>query len=322
MVVNSKCSAPVVSIVMSVKNGMPFLPETVESILAQTECNWELVAVDNVSDDGSVAYLESVAAQDPRIRVLKNDEDLGMSGGLNRGLAESTAEWVVRMDADDIMLPNRIERQLAFIAENPDVRVSCCRGMYVNEHGEVALQTTASDLLTREKFHWYVETNEAIGLLHPGVIMHRQTVLDAGGYRKPFWPAEDIDLWNRLAEQGHVILVQDEVLLQYRLHSRSSITSGFKRGRQQYEWVRECMVARRQGQPEPTFDEFMARRQAEPILKKIDRWRKLNAKCYYREAGQARLAKNWPLFLLKLGCSAVLQPNYFGNRMQQQVFRR
>ncbi len=314
----SYLSRPLVSIVMSVKNGMPFLPETVESIFAQTESSWELIAVDNVSEDGSTEYLEEMAEKDSRIKLFKNEQDLGMSGGLNKGLEEASADWVARMDADDVMMPNRLERQMAFVSENKDVKVSACRGRYINEAGN-EFGKTAGNLFSRKKFQWYLDNNEAIGLLHPGVMMHRETVLNSGGYRKAFWPAEDIDLWNRLAEAGHLILIQDEVLLKYRLHTQSNISSGFKKGRLKYEWVRACMEARRAGEVEPSWDDFMDKLNQAPLWERFNHWRKLNAKGFYREAGQAKLAGRFIPFMGKVMLASLLQPDYVFNRLREQV---
>ncbi len=321
----SSTACPAVSIVMSVKNGMPFLSETVESILEQTEKSWELIAVDNVSEDGSAEYLEKMARQDPRIKLFKNQQDLGMSGGLNRGLEEASAEWIARMDADDVMMSERLERQLDFMDKNPDVKVSCCRGVYINEAGK-EFGKTATDLFTREKFQWYMDNNEAIGLLHPGVIMHRETVLDLGGYRKAFWPAEDIDLWNRLSEAGHLILAQDEVLLKYRLHTQSNISAGFKKGRLKYEWARACMRARRKGgenakggEKEPSWDDFIETLNQAPLWERLNHWRKLNAKAFYREAGQAKLGGHVLSFGIKVMLACFLQPNYVFNRLRSQA---
>ncbi len=314
----SSVTRPQLSIVMSVKNGMPFLTETIESILIQTKKDWELIAINDGSDDDTGPYLQAMAQQDSRIKVLQNETSQGMGAGLNQGIEAATSDWIVRMDGDDIMMPQRLERQWAFIQTNPDVKVSCCRGRYINENGK-EFGKTAGNLFTREKFQWYVDQNEAIGLLHPGVIMHRETVRQIGGYRKAFWPAEDIDLWNRLAEKGHLILIQDDVLIKYRLHSSSAITSGFKKGRLKYEWVRACMNARRLGQKEPSWDVFIDQLNRAPWWRRLNHWRKTNAKAFYREAGQNKLAGRLLPFMLKASLACFLQPGYVFNRVREQV---
>lgn len=308
---------PLISIVMSVKNGMPFLVETVDSILKQTFQEWELIAVDNASADGSADYLKEIAAKDVRIRTFFNATDQGMSGGLNRGIQEAKADWIARMDADDVMFPERLEKQWLFLTQNPDVKITSCRAVYIDEHGRAQGKTVAA-ITSREIFDKTVKANEAIGLLHPGVMMEKQAVLEMGGYRGQFWPAEDIDLWNRLAEKGYLILIQDEVLMAYRIHTQSNITKRFHESRLKYQWARECMWARRRGELEPDWETFMRNWNAVSAWEKLNRWRKHLAKFHYRQAGQMRMARHWLKAIIHLFEACILQPEYTLPRLWEQ----
>src|SRR5450432_942890 len=187
---------PKISVLMSVRNGLPYLKTTVPSILGQTYLDFEFVVVDNCSTDGSREYLQEIARGAGRVKLILNERDLGHSGGLNRGLEACRGEWVARIDADDVALPNRLERQLSFVQANPGVAVTCCLAYYINENGERKGKTFL-DLTTVEKFREYMAQNEAIGLTHPCVFMHREVVLAAGGFREQFGGANDSDLWNR-----------------------------------------------------------------------------------------------------------------------------
>lgn len=115
-----------VSVVMPVYNGRAFLREAIGSVLAQTHRDLELVAVDDGPTDDSPAILEELAAADPRLRVIRQPNG-GGARARNRALEEARAEWIGNLDHDDIMLPHRIEGQLAFIAAQADVKVSSCR---------------------------------------------------------------------------------------------------------------------------------------------------------------------------------------------------
>ena len=137
---------PLVSVLMSVRNGLPYLEQAVRSILAQTFTGWEFVILDNASSDDSAGMIEKFAAQEPRIRFFRNAEDLGQSGALNRGLAHCRGKWIARIDADDVALPNRFERQLAFLRDNPDVKVTSCLAYYINEEGKRAGKTDGSSV--------------------------------------------------------------------------------------------------------------------------------------------------------------------------------
>jgi len=306
---------------MSVRNGMPFVQKTVPSILGQTFLDFEFVIVDNASTDGTREYLQSVAAAAPRIRLLLNGQDLGHSGGLNRGLEACQAPWVARIDADDIALPNRLERQLAFVNENPDVVVTCCFAYYINQHGDRKTRTFL-DITTRDAFRDYMARNEAIGLLHPGVMMRRDVVQSLGGYREQFGGANDIDLWNRISEQGHLILAQSEYLMEYRIHSAAISSSKFLDSRLKYEWARECMLARRAGLPEPDWETFLKKWNGASFPTRLNRRRKIIAKMYYRLAGEnligGRLFRGGLFFAI----SALLQPGYVWNRISGQILSR
>jgi glycosyltransferase involved in cell wall biosynthesis len=309
-----------VTVVIPAYNAAKHIVEAVESVLTQTHRDFSLIIVNDGSQDDTLSILNALAAQDPRIRVI-DQENQGIAGTLNRALREANTDWVLVMHADDIMLPNRIERQIHFIENNPDIKVFSCLAYYVSERGK-QFGKTQSNLFSRDVFHWYVKNNEAIGLLHPGAVLHRETVLALGGYRQEFWPAEDIDLWNRLAEKGHLILVQPEVLMKYRIHTGSASTSRFMFTRMKYEWGRQCMLARRSGGTEPLWEEFTSSWSKLPWFKKLNRNRKIYAKSYYHEAGHDCLRGDYCRAFPKLAMALFFQPAYVLPRLKAQVFTK
>jgi glycosyltransferase involved in cell wall biosynthesis len=308
-----------VTVVMPCYNAEQHVRQAVTSILEQSHKDFELLVINDGSQDGTLKILEELAAQDSRIQVL-DQTNQGIAGTLNRGLSEANTDWVMIMHADDVMYPYRLEKQIEFIQDNPELRACSCLATYISDSGKKFGKTT-SDLLTREKFKWYVSNNEAIGILHPGVALHRETALLLGGYRQPYWPAEDIDLWNRLAEKGHLILVQDQVLMYYRIHSGSISTSRFMATRLKYEWVRVCMHSRRAGRTEPKWEDFLREWDNLPWVLRLDRTRKIHAKAYYHAAGHDYLRGYHFQGALKLIASTLLQPTYTLPRIREQVFR-
>lgn len=116
-----------VSVVMPVYNTRPYLEEAIASIFAQTYRNWELVIVDDFSTDGSWEYVCGI--RDPRVRVARNERNMRNSYTLNRGIALATGEYVAKMDADDVSFPERIERQMEYLREHPEVDAVGC-GLY------------------------------------------------------------------------------------------------------------------------------------------------------------------------------------------------
>ena len=110
---------PSVSVLMPIHNGEPTLTEAVESVLAQTFGDFELIAVDDGSTDSSLAKLQSFARGDPRVRILSRP-NTGIAGALNDSIQQARGEFLVRMDADDIALPQRFEKQVAYFRAHPD----------------------------------------------------------------------------------------------------------------------------------------------------------------------------------------------------------
>lgn len=204
---------PAVSVAMSVYNGERFLASAIESVLAQTMHQFEFLILDDGSKDRSREIAEGFAGQDSRIRVIAR-ENRGLVVSLNQLLAEARAPLVARMDADDLCLPDRFARQLAFLAEHPDHGVLGSRTSDIDEHGNpFPLDTGEHPLSHAELLH-----NIAHGgplLAHPTVMYRRQVVLEAGGYHQAYRHCEDYDLWLRLAGRTLIANLPDR-LLRYR----------------------------------------------------------------------------------------------------------
>ena len=312
---------PEVSVLMSVRNGLPYVSETIRSIIGQTFADWEFVIVDNASTDGTADLIEEMTAGEERIVFIRSTQDLGHSGGLNLGLAKCRGTWVARIDADDIALPERLERQLTFVHANPDVQVSSCFGYYINEHGSISGQII-HDLTTREVFQRYIDRQLAIGIMHPGALILRELMVQIGGYRRQFDPANDTDLWGRLVDAGALVLVQPEKLMKYRIHGSSISAGAFRRNRLKYQWARDCMRIRRAGGAEPSWEEYLAARAAAPLWKKINRWRKTSARQLYRQSGQDLLSRRIAHAAAEILLAALLQPSYALPRLLMQTLGR
>lgn len=202
---------------MPVYNGERYLRPAVESILAQTFTDWELVAVDDGSRDGSLSILQEYAARDPRVRVVSRP-NTGIVGALNDGLAAARGELIARMDADDVAMPERLAKQVAFLDANPGHVMVGSQVMLIDPEG--------ADLCPKRDTEY---THEAIDqahlnhrwpLVHPTILVHKSAMDRVGGYRTKYEWLEDLDLFLRLAEVGRIESLRD-VLLRYRLHTGS-----------------------------------------------------------------------------------------------------
>lgn len=208
---------PRISVVMPVYNAARYLQAAIDSILAQTFSDFELVAVDDGSTDNSHAILDSYAARDPRVRVLSRP-NTGIVGALNDGLALARGEFLARMDADDIALPERFARQLAWFAERPDGVGVGSAFIYIDARG-ARLKWNP-----RQTDHTAIEQALLAGdggaIIHPAAMFRRAAVDRVGRYRPLAQWIEDLDLYLRLARVG-TLGNRPETLLLYRYHEQS-----------------------------------------------------------------------------------------------------
>lgn len=195
-------TAPLVSILLPVRNEERFLPAALESLFRQTLQSWELVAVDDGSSDATPEILDRAADRDQRIRVLRPGER-GLVAALNAGLAACRAPLTARMDADDIAHPRRLELQVSYLSGNPSVGLLATNFRHFPRSGLrdglIAYEAWQNGLVSHEAIlrDLFVESP----FVHPSVMFRTALVLELGGYRDLGWP-EDYDLWLRMASAG------------------------------------------------------------------------------------------------------------------------
>lgn len=199
------------TVLMACFNAARFVEESVASILGQTFEEFEFIVVDDGSSDETCAILEAFARQDPRLRVVASPHS-GIVGALNRGLEVCNGDVIARMDADDVAYPERFARQIAYLAEHPEVTVVGSWARVIDEHGQ------PSTLLTPPESPAGLDGSRRVPVLNPTVMFRRSAFDSVGGYRAAFSTAEDFDLWLRMREQGFVLANLQEVLLDYRWH--------------------------------------------------------------------------------------------------------
>ena len=237
-----------VTVLMPVYNGRAYLQAAIESIRRQTHRDFEFLIVDDGSTDGSGELLQEIAAQDARIRIIRGMH-AGVAAARNRGLALARGTVIVCMDADDIAMPERIERQLAYLAEHPEVAAVGSALRLINKDGDPIASPTKYPMTSEE-----IRKGLLMGhcmLAQPTVAMRREVAMAVGGYRQPFDPAEDYDLWVRLSE-CHALANMPDVLVDYRWHG-DNVTA--RRRREQALAAHIAKVAARErqlGRPDPT----------------------------------------------------------------------
>jgi glycosyltransferase involved in cell wall biosynthesis len=297
-----------ISVIMPVYNEERFLAEAIESVLAQTYRDFELIILDDGSQDRTREIAESYALLDSRIRVESNP-NMGIAAELNRGIALSANEWIALMQGDDVLMPNRLERNVAFLDEHPELAVAGGWSKHIDSEGRI-IARGESPLVTHEAVQQLYEANEVIAFNSCTALLRKSAVLAVGGYRAQFRVNEDVDMWCRLLEAGYKILVQPEYLVKYRIHSGSVSIGRARHIREELRWYKASMLRRRSGQPELTWDEYLCLRRALPWYVRANAWRKDTAKVLYKSAVFHYAERHYHWVATTVLASMLLQPGY------------
>jgi glycosyltransferase involved in cell wall biosynthesis len=215
-----------VSVIMAVYNGERFLDEAIESVLNQTHREFELLIIDDGSTDRTASILAYYSGLDSRVTVIRQ-ANLGQAAARNHALTKARNCLVAVLDADDRMLPTRLERQMAFFDENPGASAICSYCHLINATGQ-RVGRSENDVDVRAGI-LEQDLSRFLEAVHPTLMMVKEDVLALGGYNEALRLREDRDLLGRLATSGRQILCQHEFLTDYRLHGSSlTMSSVFK----------------------------------------------------------------------------------------------
>jgi glycosyltransferase involved in cell wall biosynthesis len=221
-------SSPLVSVILPVRNAERYVGQAMESILRQTYGDFEIIAIDDGSTDHSLEILKKYASSDKRMNIVSR-ENRGLVASLNQGLKAARGQWIARMDADDIALPQRFERQLQRLEHTG---ADIC-GSWVKLFG------------ADRRVIKHPQTDEAIKMkmifcapfTHPAVMMKTEMVRQLG-YDKDWETCEDYDLWERATRAGWKMINIPEILLLYRQHKTQISTMALSMQQQLTQKIR------------------------------------------------------------------------------------
>jgi glycosyltransferase involved in cell wall biosynthesis len=251
---------------MPVYNAEDFVREATESVLQQTFTDFEFIIIDDGSTDGSREILEELARRDSRIRLVSRP-NTGYTIALNEALQLARAPYVARMDADDVSMPDRFEKQVSYLRSNPDCILVGSRILTIDPFGSPLYEPRHK--LVHEAIEAELLAGVGWAVVHPASMMVREQVTAVGGYRPEMEPSEDLDLFLRLSERGKIANLP-EVLLHYRQHVKSVNHTRYEEQNQATRRIVKEAYKRR-GIILPR-DWNLPKREMLPMQKEIDMW--------------------------------------------------
>ena len=209
---------PQVSVIMAVYNGARYLRQAVDSILTQTFVNFEFVIVDDGSSDETFEILASY--DDPRVVLLQNTHNIGLTKSLNRGIIASGGEFIARQDADDASLAARLSQQVAYLKSHPEVGLVGCGSRWIDGQDEYIRDWSPQTELAQIQQLLLA----SVPLLHGTFLFRRHVLGDVGGGYDEVMPlAQDCDLLFKISERWELANLP-EILYIHRIHE-GTVTS-------------------------------------------------------------------------------------------------
>jgi glycosyltransferase involved in cell wall biosynthesis len=308
-----------VSVVMAVHNGQRFVAETIESVLQQSVQDIELMVVDDGSTDSSPDILAGYAQRDSRVIVLRQNQ-AGVSAAANAGIRRAKYDLIARIDSDDRMMPNRLERQLWFLGRCPDLAVACSNCYFIDASGQRIGQSSHSTDVERGKRER--RPSLFLELAQSTVMMRKSVFFEVGGYCEGLLYAEDRHLWGRIVTNGFSIECQNEFLAEYRLHGGALTMGHAERQREICDWIDFNVVRRLEGRCELSLEEFRMWEQRQPFVGKMRKRLNFKALHSFKKASRFYGDRQYLKCALSLAAAVSLNPTHTVNRVFSRIQNR
>lgn len=298
---------PLISVIMPVYNQEKYLAETIQSVLDQSFQDFEFIILEDGSTDNSAEIIRKYASTDKRILPFFQS-NTGKCIATNSLVAKARARWCAFLDADDVMLPERLEKQLAFHLDNPEIDASSSHCYYINEESQVLGTQYYANLQTVVESRKALANNQIVNCSFTGMMVSTKAFIETGGLRAPYWPCEDYDFVNRLIEKGYLLVIIQQKLMKYRIHSSAVTVREPLNILNKINWVNHCTLLRRAQQPEISLDNFLKLKEKDPWYFKLNRKRFSYAQIFFRRAGMAMMSKEYMRFFWQIITATFLSP--------------
>lgn len=322
-------TAPDVSIIVCSYNAAKTLPTTLDSLLAQTHDALEILVVNDASSDDTSEIVRGYQERDPRVRMVTHEENRGLAHGRKTGVAEASHELLTFIDADDIAMPEMIERLVeALLADDKRLGVSAYR-VYFDDTRDLGVQKVGPT--TREDYMRLYDGQKLVFLSYPNLV-RKIDLLAVGGYRVDVMPndegiryedfCEDLDMWCRMSDlsaDGRYFITLKEPLSRYRKPAGSMSTKNVRIMQDKMRWIKDCLRCRRAGTPERSFADFLASRTA---WQRFSDRRADAAAGYFKKAGFAYASRNYLSLVWYLMLTGLTSPKLLRQKAATQRANR
>jgi glycosyltransferase involved in cell wall biosynthesis len=303
---------PAISVIMPAHDAEDYVADALRSILAQTVRDLEVIVVLDSCRDGTASIVAAFEATDSRVRTL--EVEVGSAAlARNAGIEASRAPYIALMDADDVALPERLERQLAAAQEQPEVVLWGTHMQRITADG-LPMAAVRVGCESVDEFAALDRTKSLVRLYGTVAFFRRADVVKVGPFDPTFEPIEDAELWDRFAELGPVLVVPD-VLQLYRQHDQSLSVRKLGLQRSWYRFITRRHASRLQGRPYDLDDFQRDEARRGPLARWDDRLYSLSA-LYGRRFKIALARRAYPLALLAAVLMVLSHPGRFIRRLR------
>jgi glycosyltransferase involved in cell wall biosynthesis len=307
-----------ISVIMPTFNASDYVGEAIQSILQQTYADLELIVVDDGSVDGTSQIVRQQARLDPRITFIQTDH-AGANRARNAAIREARYPWIASMDADDVSLPGRLEAQLKAAQNQPEVVVWGTFIHHINSRGRI-LSTSKVGPTSIGEFHAMRRSGKLLQVIHPTAMMKREVLLAIGGYDERFPAAQDLELFDRMAEHGPIVAIPEPLVL-YRVHRNTISMNKFQMQCYLARYLQARHQHRLQGLSPLTLEHYAEQCAKQSKVVQIRRYVDDLARLHYRRAGMHYGEGEYVRTALHLSLAMGLKPVYCVSRAYQQVVR-